>query len=143
MLKSLPPRRQRSRALQRRAPVRRRHRSEEEASRALLLPGNPRELGLREAISEPFFYSKMFNPRWRNTPDEIPLETRVDVERLRMEIVLVIHGRDGYPRSIRGWRNPERHDGRPRSVRGQMKPEYRELRLNQRRGKTLFLFKPV
>ena len=39
-------------------------------------------------VSEPFFYSKIFNPRWPHTPDEFTLERRVDVDRLRMEIVL-------------------------------------------------------
>ena len=38
-------------------------------------------------VSEPF-YSKMFNPRWPHSPEEFTLEMRVDVERLRMEIVL-------------------------------------------------------
>ena len=38
-------------------------------------------------VSEPF-YSKIFNPRWPHTPDDFTLEMRVDVERLRMEIVL-------------------------------------------------------
>ena len=39
-------------------------------------------------ISEPF-YSKMFNPRWSYTHDEFTLAMRVDVGRLRMEIVLL------------------------------------------------------
>ena len=38
-------------------------------------------------VSEPF-YSKMCNPRWPHNPDEFTLEMRVDVKRLRMEIVL-------------------------------------------------------
>ena len=38
-------------------------------------------------VSEPF-YSKVFNPRWPHTPDEFTLEMRVNVERLRVEIVL-------------------------------------------------------
>ena len=37
----------------------------------------------------------------------------------------------------------QRRDGCPRSIRGQMNPEYRALRLNQRRGKECFVFKPV
>ena len=37
--------------------------------------------------SEPL-YSKLYNPRWPHTPEEHTLEMRVDVERLRMEIVL-------------------------------------------------------
>ena len=37
-------------------------------------------------VSEPFFYSSMFNPRWPHTRDEFTLE--VDVERLRIKIVL-------------------------------------------------------
>ena len=38
-------------------------------------------------VSEPF-YSKLSNPRCPHTPNEYTLEMRVDVERLRMEIVL-------------------------------------------------------
>ena len=39
-------------------------------------------------ISEPFLYRNMSNPRRPYTPDEFTLEMRVDVERLRMEIIL-------------------------------------------------------
>ena len=39
-------------------------------------------------VSECFLYSKMFNPRCPHAHDEFTLEMRVDVERLRMEIVL-------------------------------------------------------
>ena len=39
-------------------------------------------------VSEPFLYSNMSNPRRPHTPDEFTLEVRVDVERLRMEIIL-------------------------------------------------------
>ena len=39
-------------------------------------------------VSEPFFYRNMFYPRRPYTPDEFTLEMRVDVERLRMEIIL-------------------------------------------------------
>ena len=39
-------------------------------------------------LSEPFFYRKMFNPRCPHTPHEFTLEMRVNVEGLRMEIVL-------------------------------------------------------
>ena len=38
-------------------------------------------------VSEPF-YSKLCNPRWLHNPDEFTPEMRVDVKRLRMEIVL-------------------------------------------------------
>ena len=38
-------------------------------------------------VLEPFFYSKMFNPRCPHTHEEFALEMRVDVEGLRMEIV--------------------------------------------------------
>ena len=34
------------------------------------------------------FYSKLYNPRWPHTLDEFPLEMRVDVDRLRMKIVI-------------------------------------------------------
>ena len=39
-------------------------------------------------VSEMLFYSKMFHPRWPHTHEEFALEMRVDVERLRMKIVL-------------------------------------------------------
>ena len=39
-------------------------------------------------VSEPFFYSKTCNPRGPHTHNEFTLEMRVDVEGLRMEIVL-------------------------------------------------------
>ena len=38
-------------------------------------------------VSEPF-YTKPSNPRWPHTPAECTLEMKVDVERLRMEILL-------------------------------------------------------
>ena len=34
------------------------------------------------------FYTKLYTPRWPHTPEEYTLEMRVDVERLRMEILL-------------------------------------------------------
>ena len=37
--------------------------------------------------SEPF-YTKLYNPKWPHTPKENTLEMRVDVERLRMEIII-------------------------------------------------------
>ena len=48
-------------------------------------------------------YSKLYNPKWPHTPEEHTLKMRVDVERLRREIVLsqpapppqVIHRRNG------------------------------------------------
>ena len=97
-----------------------------------------------------FFYRSMFNPKCPHTPYKFTLEMRVAVEGLRMEIILsqsesplrnVMHRRDGYPRSVRGRRNPEHRDDRPRSVWGRINPEYREL--SQRRGNKCFLFKPV
>ena len=39
-------------------------------------------------VSDLFFYRNMFNPRRPHTPDELTLEMRVDVERLKMEIIL-------------------------------------------------------
>ena len=91
----------------------------------------------------------MFNLRRPDTPDEFTLGIKVDVERLRTEIILsqpapgrsVVHRRDGYPRSIRGQRNPERCDGHPRSVRSQMNPEYCEL--SQRKRREFVLSKQV
>ena len=100
-------------------------------------------------VSEPLFYSKMSNLRWPHIHDEFTLEIRVDVEGLRMEIVLSQPEPppqcDASPQRLpavsTSWRNPERRDGCPRSVRSQMNPEYREL--SQRRGKKLLFFKPV
>ena len=39
-------------------------------------------------VLQPFLYSKMFNPRCPHTHEEFALEMRVDVERLRMEMIL-------------------------------------------------------
>ena len=39
-------------------------------------------------VSDPFFYRNMSNPRRPHTPDEFTLEMKVDVKRLRMEIIL-------------------------------------------------------
>ena len=39
-------------------------------------------------VSESFFYTKMFNPRRPHTPDNFTLEMKVNVERLRTEIIL-------------------------------------------------------
>ena len=39
-------------------------------------------------VSDPFFYRNMFHPRRPHTPDEFTLEMKVNVERLRMEIIL-------------------------------------------------------
>ena len=45
----------------------------------------------RTSLVPEHFYSKLFNLRWPNSPDEFTLEMRVDVERLSMEIVLSQH----------------------------------------------------
>ena len=37
-------------------------------------------------VSEPF-YSKMYNPRWPHNSDEFTLDMRVDLKRLRMDII--------------------------------------------------------
>ena len=39
-------------------------------------------------VLDPFFYRNMSNSRRPHTPDEFTLEMKVDVERLRMEIIL-------------------------------------------------------
>ena len=39
-------------------------------------------------VSDPFFYRNVSNPRRPHTPDEFTLEMKVDVKRLRMEIIL-------------------------------------------------------
>ena len=39
-------------------------------------------------VSEPFFCRNMSNPRRPHTPDEFILEMKVDIEQLRMEIIL-------------------------------------------------------
>ena len=38
-------------------------------------------------VPDPFFYRNMSNPRRPHTPDEFTLEMKVDVERLRIEII--------------------------------------------------------
>ena len=43
----------------------------------------------RTKLVSEHFYSKLFNPRWPHTPNEYTLEMRVDVERLRMGIILL------------------------------------------------------
>ena len=42
----------------------------------------------RTKLVSEHFYSKLFNPRWPHTPNEYTLEMRVDVERLKMGIIL-------------------------------------------------------
>ena len=39
-------------------------------------------------VSDPFFYRKMIIPRRPHTPDEFALEMEINVEGLRMEIIL-------------------------------------------------------
>ena len=46
------------------------------------------ERRFRTGLESKRFYSKLYNPRWPNTPEEHTLEMRVEVERLRMEIAL-------------------------------------------------------
>ena len=91
-------------------------------------------------VSDPFFYGIMSNSRCPHTPDEFTFEMKVNVERLRREIIPSQPARRA--RSIRGQRNPERCDDRPRFVRGRANPEYRELR-HQRRRKKFSLSRPV
>ena len=91
-------------------------------------------------VSDPLFYGIMSNSRRPHTPDEFTFEMKVNVERLRMEIIPSQPARRA--RSIRGQRNPERCDGRSRFVRGRANPEYRELR-HQRRRKKFSLSKQV
>ena len=91
-------------------------------------------------VQNPFFCRNMVNPSHPHTPDEFTLEMKMDVEGLRMEIVLsqpassqCDYRRDA-PRSIRGQRNPERRNSRLRSVRGQGNPERRRSRPRLVRG---------
>ena len=42
----------------------------------------------RTGFKSELFYIKLYNPRWPHTPEEYALEMGVDVERLRMELVL-------------------------------------------------------
>ena len=71
---------------------------------------------------DPFFYRNIVIPTRPHTPDEFTLEMNVDVEGLRMEIILSQPASSqcdpspDVPWSIRGQRNPESRDGRPRSV---------------------------
>ena len=43
---------------------------------------------LHASFDSQLFYTKLYNPRWPHTPEEYTLEMRVDVERLKMEILL-------------------------------------------------------
>ena len=43
---------------------------------------------LRAGFDSELFYTKLYNPRGPQTPEEYTLEMRVHVERLRMEILL-------------------------------------------------------
>ena len=92
----------------------------------------------------PFFHRNMVIPIYPHTPEEFNLQMKVDVEGLRMEIILsqprrqsAIHRRDA-PRSIRYQRNPERRRSHPRSVRGH--PEHRKQKHKWRKISPL---KPV
>ena len=52
-------------------------------------------------VSELFFYRNMSNPRRPHPPDEFTLEMKVDVERLRIEIIILQPAppqRDPWPR---------------------------------------------
>ena len=83
-------------------------------------------------VPNPFFYRNMVIPKHPYTPDEFTLEMKVDVEGLRMEIILSQPASsqcDPSPRRAAvdtGQRNPERRHSRPRSVRGRRNPEHRE-----------------
>ena len=46
------------------------------------------EQRLRSGFNSQPSYTKLYNPRWPHTPAEYALETRVDVERLKLEILL-------------------------------------------------------
>ena len=76
-------------------------------------------------VPNPFFYRNMVIPEHPHTPEEFTLQMKVDVEGLRMEIILsqppsseCVHRCDA-PRSIRNQRNPERRRSRLRLVRVQ------------------------
>ena len=112
-------------------------------------------------VSNLFFYSNMVIPSHPNTPDEFTLEMKVDVEGLRMEIILsepALSQCDPSPRravvdtgsvepgtpqqspaiSTGQW-NPERRRSHPRSVRGH--PDHRK---QQRKWRKKFpLLNPV
>ena len=75
----------------------------------------------------------MIIPRRPHAQDEFTLEMRVDVEGLRMDIILSQPASSQVVRSIAATRrgrygvsNPERRHGRPRSVQGRRNPEYRD-----------------
>ena len=79
------------------------------------------------------FYRKLSNPRWPHSYDEYTLEVRVDIERLRMEIVLS----QPVP--------PPQCDSSPRRAPAvdTGSDEDRKRRVIQKRGKDFLLFKPV
>ena len=85
---------------------------------------------LRAGFDPQPFYTELYNPRWPHTPEEYTLEIIIDVERLKVEILLL------QPSPPPQCDSPRRRS----SLRDQMNPEYRELRVSQRRGKEFFLF---
>ena len=96
------------------------------------------------------FYTKLYNPRWPHTPEGYTLEMRVDVKRLKIEILLSQPAPppqcDSSPRRLPAVDTGSEEPGTPRrlpSVRGPMNPEYRELEVGQQRGKGFSLFKPA
>ena len=99
-------------------------------------------------VPDPFFYRNMVIPGHPPTPDEFTLEMKVDVDGLRMEIILA------QPASSQCGPSPRRAAvytgseelGKPRRSTaigtGQMGPEYRGLK-HQRRRKDFPFLKPV
>ena len=75
-------------------------------------------------------YTKLDNPRWSYSPEEHKLEMEVDVERLRMEIVL---SQPAPPPQYES--SPRRL---PRSIWGQINSEYRKLGVGPQRGNCFF-----
>ena len=101
-------------------------------------------------VSEHFFYRTMFNPRRPHTPDEFTLEMRVEVERLRMEIILSQPAPrpqcDPSPRRLpavdTGSEEPGTPQRSPAMGTGLDEPEVSRADTSTEK-ETLFLFKPV
>ena len=92
-------------------------------------------------VSDPFFYRNVVVPRHPHIPDEFTLEIKVDVEGLRMEILLSQPAPpqcDPLPRRAAvdtGSEEPGTPRRSPAMVLGRTNPEYRGLRHQQRRRK--------
>ena len=100
--------------------------------------------------SQPF-YTKLYNPRWPHTPEEYTLEMRVDVERLKTEILRLQPTpppqRDSSPRPLPAADTGSEELGTPQRLPAigtgsdELGVSRADSRSTEREG--FFLFKPV